>query len=106
MTRKLCNTDLFNTGVTNATTCEGSSSSGLASGADEEAPLYVNAKQYHRILKRRVARAKLEERFRIGLRKPYLHESRYKHTMRRPRGPGGRFLTADEVAEMERKMRG
>ena len=23
--------------------------------------------------------------------------------MRRPRGPGGRFLTSDEVAEMERK---
>lgn len=25
--------------------------------------------------------------------------------MRRPRGPGGRFLTADEVAEMERRKR-
>lgn len=73
-----------------------------ASGA-EEAPLYVNAKQFHRILKRRVARQRLEEALRLTSkgRKPYLHESRHKHAMRRPRGPGGRFLTADEVAAIE-----
>jgi nuclear transcription factor Y alpha len=76
-------------------------------GATEEAPLYVNAKQFHRILKRRLARQKLEEQLRLTskARKPYLHESRHNHAMRRPRGPGGRFLTSDEVAEMERKTK-
>lgn len=76
----------------------------MASSAAEESPLYVNAKQFHRILKRRVARQRLEEQLRLTSkgRKPYLHESRHNHAMRRPRGPGGRFLTADEVAAMEK----
>lgn len=69
-----------------------------------EQPFYVNAKQYHRILKRRIARSKLEESLKVARgRKPYLHESRHKHAMRRPRGQGGRFLTAAEIAERERK---
>lgn len=67
----------------------------LPSQIVEDEPIYVNAKQFQRILKRRQARQKYDqEHEKADKRKePYMHKSRHDHAKRRARGPGIRIPT-------------
>lgn len=101
------NSHIFQQQATAAAAAAAAATSPSEMTAQSPRPTFVNAKQYRRILKRREARARLEEYCRQkrvidmeeGKRKPYQHESRHRHAKKRPRGPGGRFLTKEELVD-------
>ena len=69
--------------------------------------IYINGKQYHRIMKRREVRKKINESIQINKNKmdknkKYHHESRHRHAMNRERGKGGRFISKKKI-EIENK---
>ena len=64
--------------------------------------IYINGKQYHRIMKRREVRKKINEAIqmnknKLDKNKKYHHESRHRHAMNRERGKGGRFVSKKKL---------
>lgn len=74
----------------------------LPPSSPTEAPVYVNARQYHRILKRRMRRGSVTPRLRDHGRS-YRHESRHQHACRRMRGPKGMFLSKEETQRLQQQ---
>ncbi|GER43399.1 nuclear transcription factor Y subunit A2, partial [Striga asiatica] len=75
----------------------------LSLASTEGGSIFVNPKQYNRILLRRMSRARA-----LMKNPPYMHFSRHLHAMRRPRGTGGRFLNTknSSVASRNAATRG
>jgi len=59
--------------------------------------VYVSAKRYHRILKRRAARSKAK----VEMRKSVLHPSRSALAKRRPRNDHGKFASSSDVTSRD-----
>jgi CCAAT-binding transcription factor (CBF-B/NF-YA) subunit B len=79
-----------------------------ATTPDATTPVYVNRRQYRRILARRETRRVLNayyERCRRGKKRGnpnYMHESRHRHAQNRPRNRKGHFMKGPELAEYYR----
>jgi hypothetical protein len=72
----------------------------------EEEPIYVNPRQYERIIKRRIQKASRGIKNEVtasdkAKAKPYKHLSRHLHAKRRVRGKGGRFLSKEEADKVD-----
>ena len=65
----------------------------------DQAPVFVNARQFHRILKRRLTRRNQNWQARKERNRSYLHESRHRHACNRERGPSGMFLPKAKPAQ-------
>jgi len=81
----------------------GASSAAAVPGADLEEPdkpvVFVNPKQYKRILVRREQRKKLYKRLKRR-QESFLYESRHRHSKNRVRSKDGRFLNKAELKQM------
>lgn len=67
----------------------------------DQPPVFVNARQFHRILKRRMTRRNQNWQARKDRSRSYLHESRHRHACNRERGPSGMFLPKEKPLQSE-----
>jgi CCAAT-binding transcription factor (CBF-B/NF-YA) subunit B len=79
----------------------------VAQPQPQQAPTYVNAKQYIRILKRRQTRSILDDYYQRQIQQrrkrkqeqSFKYESRHNHAMKRPRDAHGRFLNGQALED-------